>query len=275
MIIDTHQHFWKYDPEEYSWIGPEMKALQRDFLPEDLQKTLRQAGVDGVISVQARQTTGETEWLLSLAEENDFIRGIVGWVPLTDPAVEDLLERYADRRFFKGVRHVLQDEPDPDYMLRKDFNAGIRKLKRYDLLYEILIFERHLPQTLRFVDQHPGQMFVLDHIAKPLIRDRILSPWQENLTELARRDNIFCKISGLVTEADPYHWSEDQLKPYLETVLEAFGPERLMFGSDWPVCLTACRYEQWLDIVQRFIATLSEDEQALIMAENARKVYKL
>ncbi len=275
MIIDTHQHFWKYDPEEYSWIGPEMKALQRDFLPEYLQKTLRQAGVDGVISVQARQTTGETEWLLSLAEENDFIRGIVGWVPLTDPAVEDLLERYADRRFFKGVRHVLQDEPDPDYMLRKDFNAGIRKLKRYDLLYEILIFERHLPQTLRFVDQHPGQMFVLDHIAKPLIRDRILSPWQENLTELARRDNIFCKISGLVTEADPYHWSEDQLKPYLETVLEAFGPERLMFGSDWPVCLTACRYEQWLDIVQRFIATLSEDEQALIMAENARKVYKL
>ncbi len=275
MIIDTHQHFWKYDPEEYSWIGPEMKALQRDFLPEDLQKTLRQAGVDGVISVQARQTTGETEWLLSLAEENDFIRGIVGWVPLTDPAVEDLLERYADRRFFKGVRHVLQDEPDPDYMLRKDFNAGIRKLKRYDLLYEILIFERHLPQTLRFVDQHPGQMFVLDHIAKPLIRDRILSPWQENLTELARRDNIFCKISGLVTEADPYHWSEDQLKPYLETVLEAFGPERLMFGSDWPVCLTACRYEQWLDIVQRFISILSEDEQALIMAENARKVYKL
>ena len=275
MIIDTHQHFWKYNPEEYGWIGAEMKALRRDFLPEDLEETIGPAGVQGVISVQARQTTGETEWLLSLAEEHRFIRGVTGWVPLMDPAVAGMLEKYAANPYLKGIRHVLQDEPDPEYMLRKDFNEGVRLLKHFGLLYEILIFERHLPQTLRFVDRHPEQLFVLDHIAKPRIRDHVLSPWKENLRELARRDHVICKISGLVTEADIFHWTEEQLHPYLETVLEIFGPGRVMFGSDWPVCLAACRYEQWLGIVKKSIASLSQDEQALILAENAKNIYRL
>src|SRR5947209_1697753 len=197
MIIDSHHHFWRYDPWEYVWISNTMGILRRDFLPGELQEHIAAAGIDGVVSVQARQTLVETQWLLDLADENDFIRGVVGWVPLTSPSVERDLERFTDRPKLKAVRHVLQDEPDDDYMLRDDFDRGIRALKRFGLRYDLLIFERHLPQAIQLVDRHPDQVFILDHIAKPRIRERVTSPWKENLRELARRTNVYCKLSGI------------------------------------------------------------------------------
>jgi len=274
-IIDAHHHFWKYTPEEYGWIDESMTVLRRDFLPADLQAEIRDAGVGGVISVQARQSLEETEWLLDLAARHEFIRGVVGWVPLIDPRVEGALEPLSARRKLRAVRHILQGEPDEQYMLRGDFNAGIGVLERFGLAYDILIFERHLPQTMRFVDRHPNQVFVLDHIAKPRIREQALSPWRENLSELARRENVYCKLSGLVTEADCRNWTEESLRPYIDTVLEAFGLRRVMFGSDWPVCLLAASYAQWLGIVSKAIAGLSAAEGARILGETAIEAYKL
>jgi len=274
-IIDAHHHFWKYTPEEYGWIDESMTVLRRDFLPADLQAEIRDAGVGGVISVQARQSLEETEWLLDLAARHEFIRGVVGWVPLIDPRVEGALEPLSARRKLRAVRHILQGEPDEQYMLRGDFNAGIGVLERFGLAYDILIFERHLPQTMRFVDRHPNQVFVLDHIAKPRIREQALSPWRENLSELGRRENVYCKLSGLVTEADCRNWTEESLRPYIDTVLEAFGLRRVMFGSDWPVCLLAASYAQWLGIVSKAIAGLSAAEGARILGETAIEAYKL
>jgi len=273
--IDSHQHFWKYSAEEYAWINDSMGVLRRDYLPEHLEKEIRAAGVDGVVAVQARQTVAETEWLLDLADDYPFIRGVVGWAPLVGQNAPAILEKLAARPKLKGVRHVLQDEPDERYMLRDDFNAGIAGLRRFGLVYDILIYERHLPQTIEFVDRHPSQVFVLDHIAKPRIRDHALSPWRENIRELAARENVSCKISGMVTEADHARWTEPDLEPYLGTVLEAFGPRRLLFGSDWPVCLLACDYGRWLGIVSRAIQKLSGDEQARILGGTAASVYRL
>ncbi len=275
MIIDTHHHFWRYNPEEYGWIGEGMERIRRNFLPEDLKKTIGQLGVSGVISVQARQKLEETDWLLSQAMVNDFIRGIVGWVPIADFNIQEILEHYSRNTMLKGVRHVIQDEPDPEFMLRKDFNRGISSLSAFNLVYEILVFEHQLPQVIKFVDRHPHQIFVLDHIAKPRIKENMISPWKGNLTKLALRNNVYCKISGLVTEADPDQWDKQQLIPYLEAVLESFGSQRLMFGSDWPVCLLASEYKLWLDIVTAFIAFLSQEEQSLILGRNAVEVYHL
>jgi|SRR5579872_1314552 len=273
--IDTHQHFWKYSAAEYPWICTDMSALARDFLPRDLAETIRPAGIDAVVSVQARQNLEETEWLLQLASENDFIAGVVGWVPLIDARVEDHLDRFAQHPKLKGVRHVLQDESDDDYILRPDFNAGIEKLSGYGLVYDVLIFERHLPQTMEFVDRHPNQVFVLDHVAKPRIKDCILSPWREHITELAKRQNVWCKISGMVTEADWRNWTPADLSPYFEIVLAAFSPSRLMFGSDWPVMLVAADYQRWYRTVLDALAKLSSAEQAEILGGVAMRVYNL
>jgi len=275
MIIDSHQHFWIYNPAEYDWIDDDMKSLRTDFLPPALKEEIISAGVDGVITVQARQTIGETNWILQNASENDFIKGVVGWVPLVDKHVEDYIGKYKDNQKLKGLRHVLQGEPDQEYMLRDDFNMGISLLKKYDLVYDILIFERQLPITIKFVDTHPNQAFVLDHIAKPIIKDNIIIPWKYNISELAKRDNIFCKISGMVTEADYSNWTVEQLYPYFETILEAFGPERLLFGSDWPVCTTSCQYQKWFDIVKHFISPLNAWEQECILGLNATRIYNL
>jgi L-fuconolactonase len=274
MKIDSHQHFWSYDPEEYAWIGDDMAQLRRDFLPPELKQNIRECGIDGAITVQARQTLRETDWLLELAETHDFIKGVVGWLPLADCRPE-MLEHYAAIPELKSVRHVIQDEADDDFILREDFNNGVALLKDYDLTYDILIFERHLPQTTRFVDRHPEQRFVLDHIAKPLIRDNKPEPWQTHIRELAKRENVWCKLSGMVTEADFRSWNYEQVKPYMETVLELFSAKRLMFGSDWPVCLAATGYRQWYELVMKFIGTLSVDEQARIMGLNALEAYKL
>ena len=275
MVIDSHHHFWRYNPREYGWISESMQVLRRDFLPPDLQKVLTTAGVDGVVSVQARQSLGETEWLLELADKQDFIRGVVGWVPLCSADLRGHLERLIARRKLKSVRHVLQDEADDQFMLRAEFDRGIAALKDFGLRYDILIFERHLPHAITLVDRHPEITFIIDHIAKPRIRENILSPWRENLAELARRENVYCKLSGLATEADHRSWTQAQLRPYMETALEAFGPRRLMFGSDWPVCLLACGYERWFDIVSGFASRLSGSERERLSGGTAVEAYGL
>lgn len=277
MTIDSHHHFWRYNDAEYGWMNqPGMERIRRDFLPADLLAQTRAAGVDGVVSVQARQTLEETDALLAFAEQHDFIRGVVGWVPLVSLSVETNLAGYAARAKLKGVRHVLHDEADDDYMLRDDFDRGVSALRAAgELRYDILIFERHLPQSIRLVDRHPNQVFIVDHVAKPKIKAGVLSPWRENIRELGRRQNVYCKISGMVTEADWNAWTPEQLRPYVDVVLEAFGPRRVMFGSDWPVCLIACDYGRWVRTVQDFIAPLSVTEQSRIMGATAIEAYRL
>ncbi|MGV8090678.1 MAG: amidohydrolase family protein [Mangrovibacterium sp.] len=275
MIIDTHQHFWKYGPVEFDWIDDGMAAIRKDFLPGHLAETVSGTDVTGVISVQARQCTEETDWLLQLAQENELIKGVTGWLPLADDNISSLLEKYAGNPWLKGVRHVVQGEPDPEFILGKNFNRGINLLKDHDLLYEILIFEHQLPNTIHFTDLHPDQTFVLDHIAKPKIRLNEIKSWSRNLKELAKRQNVNCKISGMVTEADHQNWTPQQLQPYFEVVLEAFGPSRLMFGSDWPVCLVATSYSGWLDLVRKVLSDLNRTEQDQIFRENAFRIYRL
>jgi L-fuconolactonase len=273
--IDAHQHLWKYSPAEYPWISENMDTLRRDFLIQDLVGVLEESHIEGVITVQATQTLGETQWLLDLARSYDFIRGVVGWVALTDPKVKRDLEQLSTYAKLKSVRHLLHDEPDDFYMLREDFNRGINLLNDFDLRYDLLIFERHLQQTIEFVDRHPNQIFILDHMAKPRIREGMISPWKENLTELARRENVFCKLSGLVTEASWQSWTEADLDPYLQVVLTAFGAKRVMFGSDWPVLLLGSSYKRWMDTVRRGISHLSEYEQERIVGKTAVEVYGL
>ena len=230
--------------------------------------------MDGVVSVQARQVLEETDFLIEQARANDFIKGVVGWVPLADANVAEVLDRYRDESKLKAVRHVVQGE-EPGFLDGAAFNRGIEALTSRGLVYDILILEHQLEEAIRFVDRHPNQAFVLDHIAKPQIKSDLLEPWQANIRTLAKRENVTCKLSGMVTEADFTNWTESQLRPYLDTVLAAFGPERIMFGSDWPVCLVACGYERWHDLIREYIHPLSSDEQNAIMGETASRSYKL
>ena len=253
-----------------------MTVIQRDFLPRNLHQELQQAGVSGSVAVQARQNREETDALLQYAAENDFIRGVVGWVPLTSPVELDKeLERLRGQLKLKGIRHIVHDEPDDFYIERADFNGGISRLAGTGLVYDILIFEKHLPQTIRFVDRHPNQIFVVDHIAKPRIRDGAISPWRTHLRELAERPNVSCKLSGIVTEADWKLWRTQKIEDYMQVALEAFSPKRVMFGSDWPVVLVAAAYQEWSQTVRTFVAALSQDEQARILGGTATEVYRL
>ncbi len=274
MQIDAHQHFWHYDPVEFDWIDDTMRAIRKDFLPGKLEAAMTAAGIDGCVSVQARQSTEETDWLLELAERNAFIRAVVGWLPLAAEDIQAQLEKYSHDPKLKGLRHVVQGEAD-GFLDGEAFNQGIRALKAYDLTYDILIVERQLLEAIRFVDRHPEQTFVLDHIAKPRIRENLLSPWRKNITELALRENVFCKISGLVTEADHKQWTAEQLYPFLDTALENFGPQRLMFGSDWPVCLVATKYSAWAELVRAYTSHLSAEEQADIFGGTACRAYRI
>jgi len=274
MRIDAHHHFWNYSAAEYGWIPDAKPNLRRDYGPADLQRELTMTGIDGVVSVQARQTIEETRWLLELAGAHPFVRAVVGWVPLISASAADDLDRFAKHPKLRAVRHVLQDEPD-EYMARDDFNRGISMLAGRGLVYDILIFERQLRSAIALVDRHPNQQFVLDHLAKPRIKDHVLDPWRENLLELSRRQNVTCKLSGIITEADHAAWSPADLKPYVETALEAFGPSRLMFGTDWPVCLLAGSYERWHVTVAELTAQLSVDEQAWLMGRSAIRAYNL
>jgi L-fuconolactonase len=274
-IIDTHHHFWHYSPDEYSWIAEDQPELRRDYLPEDLGPLLGPAGVAGVISVQARQSTAETTWLLQLADRHRFIRAVVGWVPLTDPTVGDLLDLFSRHPAFRGVRHVLQTEADPHYMLRPDFNRGLAMLKEIGLRYDLLIYPHQLPQSIDLVDRHPQQAFILDHLARPTLRAEDLPAWRSNLGELARRDNVYCKLSGGLVESTPRHWTAQQLAPYWETALEAFGADRLMFGSNWPLTEVAGGYGRWLATVRDWAGKLSPDEQGHLFSGTALEAYGL
>jgi len=275
MVIDAHHHLWKYNDRDYVWMTGAMTGLRRDFLIPELQQVMHEAGVEGTVAVQARQMKEETAWLLELAARHPFLLGVVGWVPLIDAAVDKDLERFAQSPRLKGVRHVLHDEADDNYMLRDDFNRGVSLLKKYNLRYDILIFERHLPQTLAFVERHPGQVFVVDHIAKPRIKDKAISPWKEKMHELARRENVYCKVSGMATEANWEHWTKEELRPYFDVVLSAFGPKRMMFGSDWPVVTMAGGTTKWMSAFLSFIHELSGDEQRAICRETAIAAYAL
>ncbi len=275
MKIDAHQHFWRYNAQEYGWIGPEMAGLKRDFLPPDLLPLLRDAGLQGCVAVQARQTVQETAWLLELAEEHPFIKGVVGWVDLCSPAVEEQLMRFCAWPKFRGVRHVLQDEADDRFMLRPEFRRGLSLLARYNLTYDLLLFPRHLPIACELVAQFPQQPFVLDHIAKPFIQRGELQPWADDLRRLAALPNVWCKVSGLVTEADWRSWRREDFRPYLDVVFEDFGAQRLMFGSDWPVCTLAARYEQVVDLIAQYARHLSPAEQAALWGGTACAFYRL
>jgi L-fuconolactonase len=276
MRIDTHQHFWAFNDVDYVWMEEEHAPLKRDFLPPDLQPLLQASGLDGCVAVQARQMLVETEWLLGLAEEHDWIKAVVGWVPLRENAGEPHLEKYGHHQKLAGVRHVIHDEPDDDYILLADFNEGIRRLASYGLVYDVLIFGKHLPQTIAFADRHPGQPLVIDHIAKPRIQSgRFDETWASGIRELARRENVSCKISGMVTEVRDDHWNVELLRPYFETVVEAFGASRVMYGSDWPVCLVRAEYREWARIAEELTAPLSEDERAAFWGSNATRIYGL
>jgi len=275
MKIDTHQHFWKYSKEEYPWIRKGMEILAQDRLPADLKPLLDEHGIDGTIAVQARQSVEETEALLAMAEEHDFIRGVVGWVDLRSPKVEAQLERFKDRAKMVGVRHVVQDEPDARFVLREDFMRGIGKLRAYDLVYDILIFPHQLAATIELVQRFPDQVFILDHMAKPYIKDGQMSPWESDIKKLASCGNVSCKISGMVTEADWHNWTVESFRPYMDVVLEAFGTERLTIGSDWPVCTLAGEYGSVISIAAEFIAQLSDNEQKAIWEGNPGRIYGL
>jgi L-fuconolactonase len=275
MKIDAHQHFWQYNPEEFGWINEEMTVIKRDLLPEDLKPELDAAGYDGCVAVQAPQTEAETEFLLGLADQHDFIRGVVGWVNLQAADVEARLAHYSRHLKLVGLRHIAQAEPDDQFLLNPDFGRGIGLLKKYNLRYDILIYPRHLPVASQFAARFPDQPFVLDHLAKPFIKDHEMEPWATHLRGLARHENVYCKLSGMVTEADWLVWDWDDFTPYLDVALEAFGPGRLMIGSDWPVCKVAAGYGEAMQIVEEYIARLSPSEKAGILGENAVRFYGL
>jgi L-fuconolactonase len=275
MKIDTHQHFWKYNPKEFDWINDKMNLLKRDYLPAEYLSIIKEAGYNGSIAVQARQNLKETSWLLQLAEENEFIKGVVGWVNLCSENVEEQLEGFAANKKLVGIRHVLQDEPDDDFMLGKGFRSGIKSLEKYDLAYDLLVLPRHLQNTIKLVKEFSRQRFILDHLAKPPIKEGFSESWKTEMKLLAEFPNVFCKISGMVTEADWGHWQKKDFTPYLETVMEAFGSNRLMVGSDWPVCTLAGKFSDVMNIAEEFFSTLSENEKNKILFENAKKLYNL
>jgi L-fuconolactonase len=273
MRIDAHQHFWHYNPAEHVWMSEEMALLKRDFLPEELEPLLKAAGFDGCIAVQARQNLEETRWLLELAGKHEFIKGVVGWVDLCSPDLPGQLERFARHPKLVGVRHVVHDEPDDEFMLRKEFQRGIALLKQYDLRYDLLLFPKHLRVALTLARQFPEQPFVVDHIAKPGIAQGLLSPWREDLQELARLPNVFCKLSGMVTEAKWKQWKPEDFHRYLDVCVEAFTPSRLMIGSDWPVCTLSGEYASVMQIVMDYARQFSAEEQLGILGGNCARFY--
>lgn len=275
MKIDAHQHFWIFNETDFGWIGDDMESIRNDYLPDDLYLELKKTGFDGSIAVQARQTMEETRWLLQLAERHSFIKGVVGWVDLCSQEADMQLENLAFNSKLVGMRHVIQDEPDENFILRPDFMRGIGQLRKYDLAYDILIYARHLPQTAEFVSRFPDQTFILDHIAKPDIKNGVFAPWKEGMAALSQYPNLYVKLSGMVTEADWTKWSPDDFVPYLDATLELFGSGRVMIGSDWPVCTLAGSYESVMGVVLDYIDSLSESERAGILGENAAKAYKL
>ena len=275
MIIDSHQHFWNYDPIRDIWIDNSMAVLKRNFLPKDLKKIYKINSVDGCVAVQADQSEEETIFLLDQASKNNFIKGIVGWLDIKSSKLNDLLSYYTKYPVFKGLRHIVQNEKDINFMLKSDFQRGLSYLKEYNLTYDILIKEHQMDQAIKMVKKNPNQIFILDHIGKPKISKNVDSTWIKNINELSLNENVFCKISGLVTETKFLKWKVNDFYPYLEVVFNAFGIDRIMYGSDWPVCLLASNFKDTLDILNYYISSFSENEKNKVMSLNAIKAYNL
>jgi L-fucono-1,5-lactonase len=275
MNIDSHQHFWRYDPIRDGWITDEMSVIRRDFMPENLFPELRRNQMDGCVAVQADQSETETIFLLDLAARCEEIKGVVGWVNLCAPDLPKRLEYFSQFEKLCGFRHIAQSEPDDRFLMRKDFLAGMRQLQQFTFCYDILIYPRQLPAAIELVQRFPDQRFVIDHMAKPPIRSGEISTWDGQIRTIAENSNIYCKISGLVTEADWKKWCNADFEPYLDAVFEAFGPDRIMFGSDWPVCLLAASYEQVVGLITNYVRDLAVEQQNKIFGLNAISFYGL
>ncbi len=274
MRVDTHRHFWRYKADEYSWIDDSTSSLRRDFLPEHLEPELKRAGFDGSIAVQAWQTPEETQWLLDLAASSQFILGVIGWVDLRATDVRAQLARFAGNPKLLGARHIVQSEPDERFLLQPEFLRGISALAEFDLTYDLLIRPRHLAVAAEFVRRFPHQRFVLDHLAKPFIKSGTFQPWDADIRKLARFPNVFCKLSGLVSEADWKAWSPEHFAPYLDVTFECFGPDRLMIGSDWPVCTLAASYEQAMDVVVDYLSKYPVEVREAGLGGSASRLWR-
>jgi L-fuconolactonase len=275
MKIDSHQHFWRYNPARDAWITDEMAVLKHDFLPEQFAQECAANGIDASVAVQADQSENETNFLLELAKSSDRIAGVVGWVDLLSPDVAERLEHFSHIEKLCGFRHIAQAEKDDRLLARDDFARGVGHLRQFGFTYDILVYAKQLPAAIELASRLPEQRFVIDHIAKPEIKARKKEPWATHMREIAQNKNVFCKVSGMVTEADWHNWKPQDFKPYLDVVFEAFGPARLMFGSDWPVCLVAATYRQVKQLIEDFVKGYSEADKDKIFGDNAERFYGL
>ena len=275
LIIDAHQHFWKYDAQEYAWISDELAPLKRDFLPEELLQLLNKEKISGAISVQARQSEKENEFLLNHAKGNPFIKGVVGWIDLRSEKVEERLSFYRNFPILKGFRHVVQDEKDPEFMLHPAFLQGIEQLIKYGYCYDILVYARQLPQVLAFLNHFPDKPFIIDHLAKPDIKQGGFTSWQADMRKIAAFPKVLIKVSGMITEADWHDWKKEDFYPYLDELVLSFGVERLCYGSDWPVCNLAGNYSLQWDIVKSYFSTFNPSDINKVMGWNTQRFYHL
>ena len=273
MKIDAHQHFWKYSAEEYDWIDDDMAVLKNDFLPEHLERELRKSDIDAAVAVQARCTVEETDWLLQLADENDSVAGVVGWLDLKSDGLESQLKQYVDNPHFLGLREILQGQ-EPEFMLDEKFIAGLKTLAKYDVAYDILVFPRHLTAVRELLTQLPAQRLIIDHLAKPRIAAGFIDEWAEDIRAIAKHENVYMKLSGMVTEAAP-DWTESDFQQYMEVIFEAFGEDRILYGSDWPVCLLRAEYSQVCDLARNFVKNYSTTAEEKVFGLNAQKFYKI
>ncbi len=274
MIVDSHVHFWRYDRDRDGWITEAMAVLQRDFLPADFEPLARGHGIDGVVAVQAAQSEEETRFLADLAAGHPLIRGVVGWIDLKDPGLAGRLEAWADRPVVKGWRHIVQAEPE-GFLGRRDFRRGVATIGRRGYTYDLLIYHHQLEEAAAFVEALGDQRLMLDHCAKPDVRSDSLAPWEKEMRRIARHPGVHCKLSGLLTEARWRGWTEEDLRPYIDVVLDAFGPERLVFGSDWPVVLLSGDYSDWMRVVESCLAPLGAELRQAVFGANAARFYSL
>ncbi len=273
--IDAHQHFWQFNPVRDTWINGQMKLIQKDFLPDDLYPVLQENGFDGCVAVQASQSLVETEFLISLAKKHKFIKGVVGWIDLQADDIISTLSEYSQVEIVKGFRQILQSETQRDIMLQGNFKRGIAALQQYGFTYDLLILPDQLKFSKELVAAFPHEKFVIDHIAKPDIQCKDMVGWKKDIEQIAEYENVYCKISGMVTEADWKNWKTEDFQPYIDVVVNAFGTKRIMYGSDWPVCQVAASYEEMLGIVKTYFSTFSKDEQQNFFGLNAIDFYNL
>ena len=273
-MIDTHIHFWKFNKVKDAWITDDMKLLQKDFLPQDLKPVLEENNVNGVIAVQADQSEDENAFLIDLSEKNSFIKGIVGWVDLQNKNIENKLLYYSKFPAIKGFRHIVQGEPQ-GFLKKRKFLNGIKLLKNFNFTYDILIYENHLTEAIEFVNKFPEQKFIIDHCAKPAIKNKNISEWEKGIQEISQNKNVYCKLSGLTTEADWNTWQEKEFHPYLDVVFENFGIERLVFGSDWPVVLISGGFSKWKILLENYMRGFSKEEKEKVFEGNAIEFYNV